>query len=500
MSDKPDTRKDIEALQQNPEYIIMNNPLASPKFVRAISKSEQKTITEIYTPKVFYEIVSRLKPEHLVGVANNQNITIEIVIKDFLKDIGAAKSKNYQHLITSVETLQTTILKWKDEKGEHRSPIVAFSTHDHKSSTIQVQVHEKLVKIILDVKEKGNYSFLKQNVHKLQNAQAIKLYPFFKSWLNYGRYESDLVRFKERFGYNTSGYQRFAAFEKYVLMPALEEINEKTDIRLSYQKVGENLQGQKPRVTGLIFFIKPKDKTKILPVPEGPPETGPELTTEYEPQPEPVADSVPAASPELTVAEFTELYELFKEIWIEDRPDALTSKLLIDGYVTEHGRDTVLDAFTGLIDTKAKAKSVAFFTPDTFARYKGFRLKKEGKRQSERARLQQKQQEQAEQERMQLIITDFERREHTYFLQAFDKMTEDARTPLLDQLLTTQANNPVYFESGGQPTDLAKSEIGSYWVNNHTAYDRRLTFQKIAEREFGVQIGFNENGIPFFIK
>ena len=495
MSDTPDNKNDIEALQHNPDYIIMNNPLASPKFVRAISKSEQKTITEIYTPKVFYEIVSRLKPEHLIGVANNQNITIEIVIKDFLKDIGAEKTKNYKHLITSVETLQTTILKWKDDKGEHRSPIVAFSTHDHKSSTIQVQVHEKLVKIILDVKEKGNFSFLKHNVHKLQNAQAIKLYPFLKAWLNYGRYETDLMRFKERLGCNTSGYQRFAAFEKYVLMPALEEINEKTDIRVSYQKLGNNLQGIKPRVTGLIFLIKPKDKTKALPLPEGPPDQGPELTTEYEPQPE-----LTVGAPELSAAEFTELYDLFKLIWIDDRPDPLTSKLLIDGYVTKYDKEVVLDAFTGLIDTKAKAKSVAFFTADVFTKYKGFRERKETKRQTERAKLNEKQQEQAEQERMKLILADFERRERAYFMQAYEKVAESERSHILDELDLGEGKDLIFFTAEGEPTDLAKGEIGKYWVTNHTPYDRRLTFQKIAEREYNVQIDFNEAGLPFFRK
>jgi hypothetical protein len=495
MSDSPDNKNDIEALQHNPDYIIMNNPLASPKFVRAISKSEQKTITEIYTPKVFYEIVSRLKPEHLIGVANNQNITIEIVIKDFLKDIGAEKTKNYKHLITSVETLQTTILKWKDDKGEHRSPIVAFSTHDHKSSTIQVQVHEKLVKIILDVKEKGNFSFLKHNVHKLQNAQAIKLYPFLKAWLNYGRYETDLLRFKERLGCNTSGYQRFAAFEKYVLMPALEEINEKTDIRVAYQKLGNNLQGIKPRVTGLIFFIKPKDKSKPLPLPEGPPDQGPELTTEYEPQ-----AIVSVSSPELSAAEFAELFELFKLIWIDDRPDPLTSKLLIDGYVTKYDKEVVLDAFTGLIDTKAKAKSVAFFTADVFAKYKGFRERKEVKRQTERARLNEKQQEQAELERMKLILADFERRERAYFMQAYEKVAETERTLILDELTLTEGNRFVYFTEEGDPTELAKGEIGKYWVTNHTPYDRRLTFQKIAEREYNAQVDFDEAGLPFFRK
>jgi hypothetical protein len=497
MTEGPESKKEIEALQQNPDYIIMNNPLASPKFVRAVSKSEQRTITEIYTPKVFYEIVSQLKPEHLIGVANNQNITIEIVIKDFLREIGAEKTKNYQHLITSVETLQTTILKWRDEKGEHRSPIVAFSTHDRHSSIIQVQVHEKLVKLILDVKEKGNFGFFKKNVHRLQNAQAVKLYPFFKAWMNYGRYETTLVRFKEHFGYNTSGYDRFAALEKYVLMPALDEINDKTDIRLSYQKVGENLDGRKPRVTGLIFYIKPKDKTKTTALLEGPPEPGLQLTTEFEEQP--VGAEPPANTP-LTQEEFGQLFELFKDIWIEERPEAITGKLLIDGYVTTFGKETVYDAFTALIDTKAKAKSVAFFTPEVFERYKGYRNRKETKRQTERTRLNQKQQQQAEAERMQLIIADFERREQAYFMQAYEKIGDDERTPIIDKLRATHTDNPAFFGAEGLPTELGKREVASYYVVNHTPYNRRLTFQKIAEREFNVQIDFDEAGTPFFVK
>jgi len=488
MNDTPQSRKDIEALQQNPDYIILNNPLASPRFVRAISKSEQRTITEIYTPKVFYEIVSRLKPEHLHGIAKNQNITIEIVIRDFLRDIGAEKTKNYQHLISSVETLQTTLLKWRDEQGEHRSPIIAFSTHDHKSSTIQVQVHEKLVKVILDVKEKGNYSFLKQNVHRLQNAQAIKLYPFFKSWLHYGRYESDLVRFKERFGYNTSGYQRFAAFEKYVLLPAVEEINDKTDIRLAYQKVGENLAGLKPRITGLIFFIKPKDKT---PPPSEVAEAAAETNAVETAAAEPVETPPPPP-------EFAELYALFGKIWIDDRPDPLTTRLLIDGYVAAHGLSAVTDTFTALIDTRAKVKGVAFFTPDLFRRYTGFRGKKERRRQSERTRQNQKQKDQAERERMQLIVADFERREQIYFLQVFDKVSAEDRADLLGQLRQQHAANPAYFDAGGEPTEFARREVGRFWVASNTVYDRRLTFQKIAEREFGVQIEFDAAGVPRF--
>jgi hypothetical protein len=282
-------------------------------------------------------------------------------------------------------------------------------------------------------------------------------------------------------------------------MPALDEINDKTDIRLSYSKVGENLEGVKPRVSGLIFFIKPKDKTKLLLPTEGdtPPLPGIELTTEYEERsPGPAVTTLP----ELTAEEFTELFKLFKDIWIDERPEAITSKLLIDGYVTLHGKDLVLDAFVGLIDTKAKAKSVAFFTPELFDRYRGYRDKRETKRQTERSKASQKQQQQAEVERMKVIFADFERREHAYFQQAYEKIADEDRIMLNAQLREQFTNNPMYFNEDGQPTESGKREVGSYYVTHHTPYNRRLTFQKIAEREFGAQVDFDEKGVPFFVK
>ena len=108
------------------------------------------------------------------------------------------------------------------------------------------------------------------NFFKLKTSQAIKLYQFFKSWLNKGEYityataeKTGLQVFKEQFGFNTKGYERYGNFKKYVLDPATEEINEKTDIIVSYQTTGENLESQRPRVKGLIFYIKSKVEDKI---------------------------------------------------------------------------------------------------------------------------------------------------------------------------------------------------------------------------------------------
>lgn len=73
-----------------------------------------------------------------------------------------------------------------------------------------------------------------------------------------------LEAFKKKFGYNTSGYVRFPILKKKVLEPALREINEKTDLTVTYETIGENLESKKPRVSGLRFFIAEKSKQKGL--------------------------------------------------------------------------------------------------------------------------------------------------------------------------------------------------------------------------------------------
>ncbi len=255
--------KEIVSIQNNTDAIILDNPLASPKFIRLLGKDKQELISDTYTPKLFYEIISRLTPEHLQNIVENQNIKLEIKVKQFLNEIGA-NEKNYKNLIISVKALQTTLLEWKEDNKFLSTPIITFAEHEPKSGKVDIQIHERLVKRILEVKEKGNFSFLKSNIFLLQNSQAIKLYPFFKSWLNKGRYETDLERFKIQFGYNTSGYNRFSNFESRVLEPATQEINNKTDIVVSYELTGDNIGGERPRIKGLIFYITSKEKVKQL--------------------------------------------------------------------------------------------------------------------------------------------------------------------------------------------------------------------------------------------
>ena len=255
----------IDDLQNNPDYVVLNNPLAVPKFIRKISRGKERTLSEVYTPKIFFEIVSRLTPMHL-DTEGGDYVKLDFSISDFLTASGAKNSKNfYRHILDCIDLLQTTQVKWEDTEHNYGMSVIPFYKHEKNSGVVEIHVNKELVRTVLAVTQHEHFSFLKKYLFRLDNAQAIKIFPFLLSWRNRGMVEMKLDAFKKKFGYDTDGYKIFSNLEKYVIQPAVNEINEKTDLTVSYEKLGQNLDGKRPRITGLRFFIVERKAQKQLP-------------------------------------------------------------------------------------------------------------------------------------------------------------------------------------------------------------------------------------------
>jgi Initiator Replication protein len=252
----------INDLQNNSDYIILNNPLAVPKFVRKLGRGKEHALNEIYTSKIFFEIVSQLTPHHLVAEEGDY-ARIFLKIGDFLEASGAKKSKNfYKYIIDCVDLLQTTQVKWEDTQYNYGMSVVPFYKHEKQSGTIEIHVNKEFVRAVLAVSQNEHFSFLKKHLFRLETAQSIKIFPFLVSWRHKGVLDISLEVFKKKFGYNTEGYKIFSNLEKYVLKPAINDINAKTDLSVFYKKLGDNLDGKRPRVTGLRFFIEEKSANR----------------------------------------------------------------------------------------------------------------------------------------------------------------------------------------------------------------------------------------------
>jgi hypothetical protein len=251
----------ITDLQNNPDYIILNNVFSVPKFVKKVGKiGEERVVTETYTPKIFFEILSQLTPQHLLDSVGGY-VSMIFIVKDFLASIEPTNSNNdYNHVINCIKEMQKIGVHFEDKKVIIGFPVITYFKYETGTGMIRLELRRELAEAFLAVKQSENFSFLKKYLFKLNSAQAIKFFPFFVSWRNKGMYEISLEAFKEKFNYNTDGYKAFNNIRIKVLEPAIKEINEKTDLKVSYKPLGENLEGARQRVSALQFFIKEKKK------------------------------------------------------------------------------------------------------------------------------------------------------------------------------------------------------------------------------------------------
>ncbi|MCP9765651.1 replication initiation protein [Lacihabitans soyangensis] len=471
----------VKELQQNPDYVILNNPLASPKFVRMIGKGKEIAINDIYTPKIFYDIASKLTPEHMVDIQRNQSVVLEIHLGDFLESIGANK-KNYKHLIDSIETMQSNLLRWKEGDDIITTSIVTKSIHNPKTGRMEIFVDSDIAKRIIEVKEDGNFSFLKNNVFRLQNAQAIKLYPFFKSWLNHGKYSTDLERFKVQFNYNTSGYKHWSNFEGKVLVPAMEEINDKTDIQVNYEPTGDNLDGKRPRIKGLLFTITKKDETKLL-------------IEQAATQEQALHEQVEQPGLFDKDIQLKEILGLVQKFSIQEKPSELAIKTHFDTLLTNIGFQAVKDGLLGMIESKAKPKTLAFFTADNLLKYPGFEQAQKEVKKEKTVTNDQLLEEIKKQRTIDELRRVYQQERSTFLTKYFEEMDPVQKEKEIEELWNSSGVKVIYFrgEEKSQPNSNAVKRIAEKYAFPN-GYDEKKHLKHFALQNFKLHIDFDEKG------
>jgi hypothetical protein len=471
----------VKELQQNPDYVILNNPLASPKFVRMIGKGKEIAINDIYTPKIFYDIASKLTPEHMVDIQRNQSVVLEIHLGDFLESIGANK-KNYKHLIDSIETMQSNLLRWKEGDDIITTSIVTKSIHNPKTGRMEIFVDSDIAKRIIEVKEDGNFSFLKNNVFRLQNAQAIKLYPFFKSWLNHGRYATDLERFKVQFNYNTPGYKHWSNFEGKVLIPAMEEINDKTDIQVGYEPTGDNLDGKRPRIKGLLFAISKKDETKLLIE---------QAATQEQ------ALHIQEEQPGLfdKDMQLKEIIGLIQKFSIQEKPSELALKTHFETLLINIGFQAVKDGLLGMIESRAKPKTLAFFTTENLLKYPGFEQAQKDVKKEKTVSNDQLLEEIKKQRTIDELRRVYQQERSTFLTKYFEEMDPIQKEKEIEELWHSLGVKVIYFrgEEKSQPNSNAVKRIAEKHAFPN-GYDEKKHLKHFALQNFKIHIDFDEKG------
>lgn len=111
----------------------------------------------------------------------------------------------------------------------------------------------------IDGYETAFTKFLLEQTANLNSVYSVRLYELLKQWLEAKKATLELELMRGQLGLGVNEYVRMSDFKKRVLDLAVNEINEKTDLKISYENVKK---GRK--IVGFNFKILEKPKPKAV--------------------------------------------------------------------------------------------------------------------------------------------------------------------------------------------------------------------------------------------
>ena len=173
------------------------------------------------------------------------------------------RQNGYQRMKDAEENLFNRRFSYIDDRGKViKSRWIQQVTYLDDEGAIELVFTLAVVKGIsrIDGAEDFFTSYLLEQTASMDSIYSIRLYELLVQWKqakNTPLFE--LEKFRDQLGIETHEYKRMGNFKLRVLDLAVEEINEKSDIKVSYEQVKKGRT-----ITGFKFKVLTKDKPKII--------------------------------------------------------------------------------------------------------------------------------------------------------------------------------------------------------------------------------------------
>ena len=229
----------------DPKIMIKSNVRVNNKYVESKTKRE----LSVHEARFLLLTMSALQNQELTPFEAGC-----YAVKISKKAISEIVTDSYEKMLDTLGKLIDSIYVF--EKLEREDRFHAFfisAVYYYDRDYVCLVINPLLNDLIINTKE--NYTIIKlQHTYKLRRYYSAKLYMMLRRFSDTGYRFDNLEDLKEKLGCKNK-YPRFLDFERWVLKPSINEINIKTDISISYNKITEG-----KRITGIEFKIEPKDK------------------------------------------------------------------------------------------------------------------------------------------------------------------------------------------------------------------------------------------------
>lgn len=199
------------------------------------------------------------------GITPNDKLTI--TASSYMNNFGTNRNTAYQALKDACNSLferQFSFIE-KAEKGNKivRTRWVSRVAYIESLATVEL-IFAPDVAPLITLLEKNFTSYELEQVSELNSKYAVRLYEIIISWRSKGQtpmFRTDELR--ERLGVLPNEYKELKNLKARVIDFAIKQINEKTDISISYEQYKE---GRK--IVGFTFIIQQKNKEKTKKIKE----------------------------------------------------------------------------------------------------------------------------------------------------------------------------------------------------------------------------------------
>ncbi|MGP5437774.1 RepB family plasmid replication initiator protein [Psychrobacter alimentarius] len=181
---------------------------------------------------------------------------IEVRADQFARECGIKVSSAYKQLEVASKNLLNRSFSYINERGK-RVGVTWVIRAVYEDGYISVCFPDEVLIMLKAFDESNPFTkYKKENVLLLKGEYSIDLYHIAKKYEGMSTFQMTLEDYKLELGLPKS-YDRINNLKARALEPAIDEINEKTDINISYENVKRGRA-----VTGLKFTVKPKTKPK----------------------------------------------------------------------------------------------------------------------------------------------------------------------------------------------------------------------------------------------
>lgn len=213
-------------MKVNKDYIVTQaNDLIMAKQTKPLTLREKRLVVTL---------VSMIEPQDEAFKEYN------IRLKEFYRLLGLNEIVHYSQLKQVVDELMSRVIEIPlKEGGWLKTHWVSSATYIEGEGMIKLSFDPHLKEYLLMLK-KAFTSYKLDNVLALQSTYGLRLYEILKSW-EYVKSEKartvELNHLRAMLGVDAKSYPKYSNFKIRVLNKAVEEINSKTDLKVSYKEL-----------------------------------------------------------------------------------------------------------------------------------------------------------------------------------------------------------------------------------------------------------------------